>query len=122
LSERLPRDWNYGNAVSSGHQILGLCSLREGNVDAAKRQLLASGQAPSSPQLRAYGPELVLARELAQAGEHHLVEQYLTLIEPIVTPTDGTQQSFHEQRHRHLNKWKKQLRQGRVPYRFYWHS
>jgi hypothetical protein len=120
LSERLPRDWNYGNAVSSGHQILGLCALREDDIDAAKIHLLASGDAPHSPQLRAYGLDLWLARELAQAGEHLLVEQYLTKIESIVAPTSGYQRPYYEQRRRRINKWKKQLRQGRVPYRFCW--
>ncbi|HEX3130193.1 MAG TPA: RNA polymerase subunit sigma-24 [Thermoanaerobaculia bacterium] len=68
--------WNYGNAIHHGHLILGRIALREGDLAAAKEQLLAAGDTPGSPQLNSFGPNMTLARELLEKGEKQAVLEY----------------------------------------------
>jgi hypothetical protein len=69
-------DWNYGNAIHHGHLILGRIALLEGDMEAAKEQLLAAGQTPGSPQLNSFGPNMTLAKELLEKGEKQAVLEY----------------------------------------------
>ncbi|MEO6708830.1 MAG: tetratricopeptide repeat protein, partial [Planctomycetota bacterium] len=49
-----PEDWNTGNAVHDANQVLGRVALREGDVESAKRHLLAAGRTSGSPQLDSF--------------------------------------------------------------------
>ena len=71
--------WDCGNLVHAMHQIVGAVALRRGNVDDAKKHLLASGRIPGSPQLDSFGPEFPLARDLLAKGEKATVLEYLDL-------------------------------------------
>jgi tetratricopeptide (TPR) repeat protein len=103
-AEELPRDWNYGNAVHEGHRILGHLELKTGDLEAAKKHLLAAGATPGSPQLNSFGPELTLASELLAKGERGAVIEYFRLIS-----------RFWEGREDALEGWIIQIREGKTP-------
>jgi hypothetical protein len=79
LAERYRSDWNYGNAVHKGHLILGRVALRDGDLAAARSELLLAGGTPGSPQLDSFGPNMTLARELLEVGEKAVVLEYFEL-------------------------------------------
>jgi hypothetical protein len=72
-------DWNYGNAVHNGHDLLGRIALKAGDRKKAAEELLLAGQSPGSPQLDTFGPKMNLARELLGKGERTAVQEYLRL-------------------------------------------
>ena len=121
LAERVPRDWNYGNAVHDGNQILGLVSLRRGDVESAKAFLLAAGATPGSPQLDSFGPEMVLARELLVRGESGVVLSYLDLVAGFWTKHKPylREQPWHHKLKRETQKrigrWKAEIHARKVP-------
>ncbi|MDD5092126.1 MAG: thioredoxin family protein, partial [Candidatus Wallbacteria bacterium] len=68
LAERFgPKNWNYGNAVFNANHYQGLLAFDRGDFKTACEFLIKSGEAPASPQLESYGPDLSLARKLAQS-------------------------------------------------------
>jgi hypothetical protein len=69
-------DWMYGNAIHDGHAILGRVALQRGDRRAAIDHLLAAGTTPGSPQLKSFGPNVVLARDLLALGEKDVVLAY----------------------------------------------
>ena len=71
------KSWNYGNKIYKHHTSLGRTALRKGNIEEAKMHLHAAGSTPGSPQLNSYGPNFVLARELAEQGEYDAVIAFL---------------------------------------------
>jgi hypothetical protein len=77
LANRLPRDWNYGNAIHHGHLLLGRLALAEGDLQEANRELLAAATTPGSPQLNSFGPNCRLACDLLKAGQVMSVLAYL---------------------------------------------
>jgi len=79
LAERYRGDWFYGNAVHHGHLILGRVALASGNAAMARRELLAAGRTPGSPQLDSWGPNMELALEMIRTGEHEAVLEYFEL-------------------------------------------
>ena len=100
------KSWNYGNTIFNGHTLLGRVAIREGKLDEAKKHLLTAGHTPGSPQLNTFGPDFILARELAEKGEYDTVIAFLDLVAVFWANL------------RHLNQlesWKEQLRAGEVP-------
>jgi hypothetical protein len=85
-----PCNWNYGNAVHDSNVILGLVALHSGGRDAAAEFLLAAAKTPGSPQLNSFGPSLLLAKELAQAGEFPAVVSYLRSVRKFWKPEDSS--------------------------------
>jgi tetratricopeptide (TPR) repeat protein len=69
----------HGEAVLTGHLVLGRLALREGDVEAAKRHLLAAGRTPGSPMLNSFGPSMALADELLREGHREVVLEYFEL-------------------------------------------
>ncbi|HEY1341763.1 MAG TPA: hypothetical protein VGF59_29830 [Bryobacteraceae bacterium] len=69
--------WWTGDAIHQGNIVLGRLALTKGDVDAAKRYLLAAGKTPGSSDLDSTGPSMALAGELLRAGESGAVVQYL---------------------------------------------
>jgi tetratricopeptide (TPR) repeat protein len=74
---QFPKDWNYGNAIYSGHFVLGRVALQAGDTQAAGSQLVAAGATPGSPQLNSFGPNTTLARDLLARGQTQPVIEYL---------------------------------------------
>ncbi len=104
LSSNYKDDWNYGNAIHKGNLILGRIALREGNHEASKQYLLYAGETPGSPQLDSFGPNMILAKELLEAGEKDAVLEYFKLCG-----------NFWEVRFSRLKSWAEIVRSGRIP-------
>ena len=66
----------YGGAIHDAHTVLGRLALKERKIDEAIHQLLLSADAPDSPALGSFGPNLSLAEELLLAGEKQAVIDY----------------------------------------------
>lgn len=69
--------WWTGDAVHQGNIVLGRLALARGDVDGARRYLLAAGRTPGSSSLNSTGPNMALARDLLDKGETETVLQYL---------------------------------------------
>lgn len=79
LAAGMRSDWNYGNAIHDGHMVLGRLALKHGDIEAAKRELLAAGASPGSPQLNSFGPNISLAKDLLERKEIDTVVEYFRL-------------------------------------------
>ncbi len=76
-----PAHWNQGNAIYTGHSVLGQLALRAGDIEGAKRELLLAARTPGSPQLDSFGPDCTLASQLSELGETEAVLAFLKEIE-----------------------------------------
>jgi hypothetical protein len=79
LAATMRSDWNYGNAIHDGHMVLGRLALKGGDIAAARRELLAAGASPGSPQLDTFGPNMSLAKDLLEHKETDTVVEYFRL-------------------------------------------
>lgn len=113
------KSWNYGNMIFNGHTLLGRVAHREGKLDEAKKHLLAAGHTPGSPQLNTFGPDFILARELAEKGEADTVIAFLDLVARFWANPDekigANSKRVARMNLKQLESWKKQLRAGKVP-------
>ena len=100
---------SYGNAVQDFNQILGRIALAEGNVDEAKKRLLASADSDGSPTMNSFGPNMTLAKELLHKGEKDVVLQYFDLCAKF---WKFDKESPHGGK---LDKWKAQVEKGEIP-------
>ena len=108
-AERNRRDWNYGNAILKANLALGRLALRDGDKEQAKHFLLEAGRTPGSPQLDSFGPNMLLAKEMLDAGERASVLEYLDLCSKFWRNDLGQ-----------ISKWKEMIEQGEQP-NFTWH-
>ena len=116
LAPRFPCDWNYGNAVHDANAVLGLIALQEGNRSAAVAHLLAAGQSRGSPQLDSFGPSLLLAARLAEAGEYEAVASYVRAIRRFWEAEDGSLLGLLGWRDKApMSTWLEQLASRQVP-------
>ena len=69
--------WWTGDAIHQGNIVLGRLAMRKGDVEEAKRALLAAGKTPGSSGLNSTGPNMQLAKDLLDRGETATVLQYL---------------------------------------------
>ncbi len=97
-------NWNYGNAIHDANRILGLISVRNGEIDEAAAYLVKAGKSTGSPQLDSFGPELDLANELLKLGRTEEVLIYLKGIGSFWNMNDGR-----------INKWVKEIENGGKP-------
>jgi hypothetical protein len=77
MARQNPDSWNFGNAVHAANTVLGLLALENGRVDEAVVFLHRAGATPGSPQLNSYGPNMLLAKKLLEAGRVESVLAYL---------------------------------------------
>ena len=103
-SAKSPKDWNYGNALHDGNMVLGVVSLRNGDVEQARKYLIESGKTPGSPQLGSFGPNMTLAKEMIEKGEKDTVLEYFSLC-----------RSFWKMDAGRLNEWSATIRAGNIP-------
>lgn len=113
------KSWNYGNVIYSANELLGRVALREGNLDAAKKYLVAAGKTKGSPQLNSFGPGFTLARELAEKGERDAVIEFLDLVGLFwanpAEKKEGNVRNVATTNRQQLDTWKQQLRDGKIP-------
>ena len=69
--------WWTGDAIHQGNLVLGRLAMRKGDLEEAKRALVAAGKAPGTSSLASTGPGMQLAKELLDRGESATVLQYL---------------------------------------------
>lgn len=118
-----PTAWHYGNTIHNANQLLGLISVREGDLDSAKRYLLAAGNTPGSPQLDSFGPQMHLAQTLLSRGERDIVLEYLELVTRFWGMHKPTSNLLFvllfrynlAQNTRKLARWKAAIRAGEQP-------
>jgi hypothetical protein len=97
-------NWNYGNAIHDTNRILGLVSLKSGEIDEAASYLIKAGKSTGSPQLNTFGPNLDLANELLKRGKVDAVKTYLIGIK-----------SFWEMNNGQIDSWLAQIEKGDKP-------
>lgn len=103
LATAVPGQWDHGNALHHGNTVLGRLALRDGDLAAARRHLLASAT-EGSPQLDSFGPDMDLAKELLEKGERDAVLAYFDLCE-----------KFWEMGKERLDDWRALVKAGRTP-------
>jgi hypothetical protein len=94
----------YGGAMSDANLVLGRIAVRKGNLEDAKRYLIAAGQSPATPQLENYGPNMSLARDLLAKGERQVVLDYFELCREFWVNGAGQ-----------LDRWSQQVKDGKTP-------
>ena len=128
LAPQFRKDWNYGNAVHTGHLVLGRIAADEGKLDEAKSRLhrsVAGDLLPygfelritqaweepdvrpgwkASPQMDTFGPDMSLANLLLIKGQKEAVLKYLDECE-----------RFWTMGGKHLAEWRKQINAGERP-------
>lgn len=103
-AQKYPKDWNYGNAIHHGNNVLGRVALKQGDVKRADEYLLNAGKTPGSPQLNSFGPNMCLAKELLEKGEKDAVLQYFELC-----------RKFWSMGAEKLDNWTKEVKAGKTP-------
>ncbi len=93
-------------ATHNSNIILGLIEFQKGNTSEAKEHLLAAGRIRgiTPPYLASFGPNMLLAKKLIEAGERDAVLEYLDMCAGFWKLEDGR-----------IAKWKKQVSSGIVP-------
>jgi hypothetical protein len=104
LAEGYKTDWNYGNAIHKANSSLGRIALRQGDRSAARKHLLESAKSEGSPQMNSFGPNMIFAKEMLEAGEKVAVIEYLQLCANFWAMDEGR-----------LAVWKNMIIEGRVP-------
>ena len=94
----------YGNAVQDFNQVLGRIALAEGNIDEAKKRLIASADSNGSPTMNSFGPNMTLAKDLLLKGENEVVLQYFDLC-----------RRFWKRHTDTLDSWTEDVKHGRLP-------
>ena len=101
---RFPKDWNYGNAIHHGNNVLGQIALKQGDLKLASEFLLKAGATSGSPQLDSFGPNMSLAKELLEKDQREPVLLYFELC-----------RKFWEMGGDRLDRWTKEVNAGITP-------
>lgn len=99
-----PNDWNHGNAVHHGNNVLGLVAMKQGDLKLADEHLLKAGNTPGSPQLNSFGPNMTLAKALLEKDRKDAVLEYFELC-----------RKFWKMGGDRLDRWTKDVKAGDVP-------
>ena len=106
LAEQHKDNWNYGNAIHQANTYIGLASLRLGQVEIAKYHLLEANKNQGSPQLKSFGPNMLLAKILLEAGDFKT---------PVLYLNESKKYWNFVFRIWKLKKWIKIMEQGKIP-------
>lgn len=68
----------YADAIQDGNLVLGRLAVHDGQMDAAKAHLLASGKSPGATA-SSFGPNMNLAKDLLEKGQRDAVLEYFAL-------------------------------------------
>ena len=99
-----PSGWNYGNRIHHGNLILGRIALREGDIAEANTRLIRASKTPGSPQLKSFGPNMTLAKELLETGERDVVIEFFRLCA-----------KFWDMEQGKLDEWAALVEEGKIP-------
>jgi tetratricopeptide (TPR) repeat protein/thiol-disulfide isomerase/thioredoxin len=97
-------DPNHGGDLHVGNIVLGRIALKKGDIEEAKRRLLAAGNTTSTPVLMSFGPNWNLAQDLFAKGERETVLAYIDLCRKFWTSDRGR-----------LDTWAASIRNGGSP-------
>ena len=117
LEKLLPQfedNWNYANAKHKINLILGRIAVKNGEIAKAKYYLIEAGNSIlykvnsfgsemtfGSPQLRSFGPNMSLAKELLEVGERKIVLEYFEICRKVWSGK--------------IDEWAAHVRNGKVP-------
>jgi ketosteroid isomerase-like protein len=104
-SQDYTSNWNYSNAIHTGHTVLGLVALQNGQMGLALEHLQMSGDVKGSPQLGSFGPHMLLAKELLIHGQAVHVAAYFEQC-----------RKFWNMGQVWLDVWHKKISKGQVPH------
>ena len=104
VAEEHRDSWNYGNAIHQANTLLGLVELQRGHIDRATDYLLSSARTPGSPQIKTFGPNMLLADRLLALGQRRAVVHYLKACRRLWLLSFGT-----------LRVWSWQIERGATP-------
>lgn len=93
-----------GTAIHDGNLILGRLAVKQNDLAAAKRYLLAAGETAGSPVLGSFGPNMSLARDLLLRGESETVLEYFRLC-----------RNFWSSHLSRLDQWSAIVKKGGLP-------
>jgi hypothetical protein len=93
-----------GDVFHQGNLILGRIALKSGDVDKAKAFLINSAKTSDAPVLAAFGPNMMLAKQLLDRGERDIVLEFLNMCSSL------WQSENHE-----AEKWIYEIKNGRIP-------
>lgn len=99
-----PNGWDTGNEIFFGNMVLGEIALKNGDKEKAKAYLIASSKTIGSPQLNSFGPNMSLAKALAEAGERQAVIDFFA----------GCK-AFWKMDRGQLQKWSAEVSAGTIP-------
>jgi thiol-disulfide isomerase/thioredoxin/tetratricopeptide (TPR) repeat protein len=97
-------DPNHGGAIHFGNIVLGRVALKKGDIEEARRRLLAAGNTTSTPVLMSFGPNWDLAQDLLAKGERETVLAYIELC-----------RKFWQLDRGRLDTWASSIRDGGIP-------
>jgi hypothetical protein len=95
---------NDGNAIHQGHMMLGRIALQNGDLHQARDRLLISAHVKGTPQLKSFGPNMSLVKDLLERGERDVVLEYFDLCG-----------KFWGRHADDLQEWSSQVRAGEIP-------
>jgi hypothetical protein len=108
LRQRTPAyaaDSNYCDAIQRYNLVLGRLAIRDGDLQAAERYLMASARLPD-PDYRSYfGPNVSLANDLLLLGHREIVIQYLGATKTFWVSSTPDQ----------VDIWVKEIKSGKYP-------
>lgn len=94
-----------GASIHDANIVLGMIEIDKKNIDSAKKFLLNSINSEKSVLLEIYGPNMMLAKALLEAGEKVVVINYLESLKEIWIDNDGR-----------INSWIAAIKGGGMPY------
>lgn len=106
LAEKFKTSFNYGNAIHHANIALGRVDLANNNIKGAAEYLKRAGNSPGSPQLDAFGPNMMLAKELLAKGQKPAVLSYLDQAQKMWKSPDAAAT---------IAEWKKFINAGKMP-------
>lgn len=106
FAKKMQGNWDHDNLKHRGYTYSGLIAIELGNIEEANRYLILSAALKGSPQLRSFGPDMILASKLLDFGQKASVLDYLHLCGKFWRWPMG----FFK-----LRKWKSQILKGQHP-------
>jgi hypothetical protein len=93
-----------GREIYYGNQLLGRFLLKAGDTEGAKQRLAASGAGRGAPEINSWGPNMIFAREMLEAGQRDAVLSFLEQC-----------RTFWKDDFGKLDVWETAIRDGKMP-------